>query len=139
MTVILLISFIGMVVGCFLIFRITPLEFTDGLFSFLTARPNSIKAQINESTQRKKPHFIRREIMEAQEILRLTNRTHMFSVLCVIALGLSALGICVAILMGNPFLAPVLAVGLMFVPFWYIKVTSSNYKKDIAAELETAL
>ncbi len=139
MTAILLIAFIGMVVGCFMIFRITPLEFTDGLFSFLVAKPNSIKAQINESTQRKKPNFIRREIMEAQEILRLTNRTHVFSMLCATALGLSALGVIAALIMDNLFLIPVLAVGLMFVPFWYIRATSGNYKKDMASELETAL
>lgn len=77
--------------------------------------------------------------MEAQEVLRLTNRTNMFSLLCVCSLGLSALGVCLAILAGNAFLAPVMAVGLMFVPFWYIKSTAVNYKKDISAELETAL
>ena len=139
MNAVYLISFIGLVVGFFLLFGITPLEFTDGLFGFLTAKPNTLKSQINEATQRKKPNFFRREIMEAQEILRLTNRTNMFSVLCVCSLALSAIGLCVSILIGNVFLAPVMAIGLMFVPFWYIKTTASNYKKDIAAELETAL
>ena len=139
MNAVYLIAFIGLVVGFFLLFGITPLEFTDGLFGFLTAKPNTLKSQINEATQRKKPNFFRREIMEAQEILRLTNRTNMFSVLCVCSLALSAIGLCVSILIGNVFLAPVMAIGLMFVPFWYIKTTASNYKKDIAAELETAL
>jgi len=37
------------------------------------------------------------------------------------------------------FLVPVLAVGMMFIPFWYIKLTQNHYKKAIAAELETAL
>ncbi len=139
MTGILLVAFIGIVIGLFLLFGISPLEFTDGLFSWLTAKPNSLKSQINEATQRKKPNIFRREIIEAQEILRLTNRTNMFSILCVCSLGLSALGICLSILIGNAFLAPVMAVGLMFVPFWYVKMTSVNFKKDIAAELETAL
>ena len=34
---------------------------------------------------------------------------------------------------------PVLAVGMMFVPFWFIRLTANHYKKNIAAELETAL
>ena len=34
---------------------------------------------------------------------------------------------------------PVLAVGCLFVPFWYIKITSHSYKKEISEELETAL
>ena len=41
--------------------------------------------------------------------------------------------------MNNLLLVPVLATGMMFLPFWYIKLTAGHYKKDIAAELETAL
>ena len=45
----------------------------------------------------------------------------------------------VIITLGNLFLVPVLAVGMMFVPFWFIRLTANHYKKNIAAELETAL
>ena len=139
MNLILLVAFIGMVVGFFLFFGISPMEFTDGIFTRILAKPNSIKSQINEATQRKKPNFLRREIMEAQEILRLTGRTNMFGMLCACSLALAAVGVCAAITIGNAFLAPVLAVGMMFVPFWYVKTTASSYKKAISAELETAL
>lgn len=139
MNAVLLTAFTGMVIGLFLVFGISPADFTEGLFSFLTAEPGSIKSQINEATQRKKPNFLRREITEAQEILRLTGRTHLFSVLCVCSLGLSAAGVFLSVLLENIFLAPVLAVGLMFIPFWYVKISAVNFKKDIAAELETAL
>ena len=46
---------------------------------------------------------------------------------------------CIAIAAGNAFLVPVLAVGLMLTPFWYVKLTAGSFKKDVAAELETAL
>jgi hypothetical protein len=36
-------------------------------------------------------------------------------------------------------LVPVLAVGMMFIPFWYVRLTATHYKKNIASELETAL
>ena len=139
MNAILTVAFIGLVVGLFLTFGISPMEFTEGIFARILAKPNSIKSQINETTKRKKPNVFRREISEAQEILRLTNRTNMFGVLCACSLGLSALGICISLAIGNAFLAPVLAIGLMFIPFWYIKSTASNYKKAISSELETAL
>ena len=42
-------------------------------------------------------------------------------------------------MIGNFFLAPVMAVGFMFFPFWYVILSASNYKKNVAAELETAL
>ena len=139
MNLILLTAFIGLVVGFFLLFKISPMEFTEGIFTKILAKPNSIKSQINEAVKRKKPNVFRREISEAQEILRLTNRSHMFGILCACSLGLSALGIAVAVIMGNAFLAPVMAAGLMFVPFWYVKTTAVNYKKAISSELETAL
>ena len=115
------------------------MEFTEGIFTKILAKPNSIKSQINEAVKRKKPNVLHREISEAQEILRLTNRSHMFGILCACSLGLSALGIAVAVIMGNAFLAPVMAAGLMFVPFWYVKTTANNYKKAVSSELETAL
>lgn len=139
MTPILIVAFAGMVTGFFMLFGISPAEFTESVFSRLTQKPDSIKAQINEATKRKKPNFFRREIMEAREVLRLTNRTSMFGILCACSLGLSALGIFLAVLIGNVLLIPIMAVGLMFVPFWYIKTTESSYKKTISAELETAL
>ena len=139
MTTVLLLAFAGMVVGCFLLIGLSPMEFTESIFSRILAKPNSIKSQINEATRRKKPNFLRREIMEAQEVLRLTNRTSMFGMLCACSLALAAVGVSVAVAIGNLFLAPVLAIGLMFVPFWYIKTTETNYKKAISSELETAL
>jgi Flp pilus assembly protein TadB len=138
-TAVLLLAFAGMVVGCFLLIGLSPMEFTESIFSRILAKPNSIKSQINEATRRKKPNFLRREIMEAQEVLRLTNRTSMFGMLCACSLALAAVGVSMAVAIGNMFLAPVLAIGLMFVPFWYIKTTETNYKKAISSELETAL
>lgn len=139
MTAILIVACVGLTAGFFMLFGISPMEFTEGIFSRILAKPNSIKSQINEATRRKKPNLLRREITEAQEILRLTNRTQMFGILCACSLGLAAAGICISAAIGNLFLAPVLAIGLMFVPFWYVKTTTTNYKKAISSELETAL
>ena len=139
MTAILIVACVGLTAGFFMLFGISPMEFTEGIFSRILAKPNSIKSQINEATRRKKPNLLRREITEAQEILRLTNRTQMFGILCACSLGLAAAGICISAAIGNLFLAPVLAIGLMFVPFWYVKTTATNYKQAISSELETAL
>lgn len=139
MTAILIVACVGLTAGFFMLFGISPMEFTEGIFTRILAKPTSIKSQINEATRRKKPNLLRREITEAQEILRLTNRTQMFGILCACSLGLAAAGICISAAIGNLFLAPVLAIGLMFVPFWYVKTTATNYKKAISSELETAL
>ena len=139
MTVVKLIACIGMIAGAFIILGLSPAEFTDSLFSFLTRRPKSIRDEINEVNKRKKPFFLRREILEAQDILALTGRSSRFPMICASSLLLFALGASVAILLQNVFLVPVLALGLMFLPFWYVRLTAVHYKKNIAAELETAL
>lgn len=139
MTTMQLLACAGMITGAFLILGLKPMEFTDGLFAFLLQRSKTLKDEINEATQRKKASVLRREIKEAQEILVMTGREKRFSMICAISLLLFCLGGSLALLMGNIFLAPVMAMGFLFFPFWYIRLTASHYKKNVAAELETAL
>ena len=139
MTAIQLLACAGMIVGAFLLLNLKPVEFTDGLFSFLLRPLRSIKEDIQTSTGRKKLSPLRREIKEAQDVLEMTGRSARFSLLCATSLALFCIGGSIAILLGNFFLAPVMAVGFMFLPFWYTKLTASHYKRDTAAELETAL
>lgn len=72
MTSIQLFACIGMVTGFFILLRLSPMEFTDGVFRSLTSRPKSLKDEINELTHRKKKSFLRREIADTQNILKMT-------------------------------------------------------------------
>ena len=139
MTMIQLIACIGMIAGLFMVLHVSPRELSDNLFSCLTAAPGSIRADINETTKRKKAGYLRREITEAQAVLAASGRADRFPMVCFTSLLCFALGACIAIAAGNAFLVPVLAVGLMLTPFWYVKLTAGSFKKDVAAELETAL
>ena len=139
MTMIQLIACIGMIAGLFMVLHVSPRELSDSLFARLTAAPGSIRADINETTRRKKAGFLRREITEAQAVLAASGRTDKFPLVCFTSMLCFALGACIAIAAGNAFLVPVLAVGLMLTPFWYVKLTAGSFKKDVAAELETAL
>jgi len=128
-----------MAVGFFMLLRISPMEMVEAVFRKLTAKPKSLKDDINETTKRKKKSLIRREIDDAKNILKMTGRENKFPAVCAMSLLLFASGAAAAILLGNLFLVPVLAVGMMFIPFWYVKLTQNHYKKTISAELETAL
>lgn len=139
MTSIQLLACIGLITGFFLLLGLKPIEFTDGLFSFLTRERKSLKDDIKAAQKRKKQGFLKREIRTAQQVLALTGRSQRFSLVCACSLGLFALGASLAIVLGNFFLAPVLAVGFMLLPFWYVQLTAGHYKKDLGAELETAL
>ena len=139
MTALLLTACVGMITGAFLIFRISPMDFTLGVFRRLTAGPKSIRDEINETTHRKKHGLFRREISEAQTVLQATGKEERFPVLCAASLLLFAVGAGIAIIINNLLLVPVLAAGMMFLPFWYIKLTAGHYRKAVTAELETAL
>lgn len=139
MTAIQLLACIGLITGFFLLLKLNPMEFTDGLFSFLTREKKTIKDEIKAAQRRQKPSFLKREILMAQEVLAMTGRSSRFSLICASSLLLFGIGASVAIVLGNFFLAPVMAVGFMLLPFWYVQLTASHYKKDISSELETAL
>ncbi|WP_132996237.1 type II secretion system F family protein [Sporanaerobacter acetigenes] len=139
MTTILLMACIGMITGLFILFNISPMEFTDSLFKNLTSKPRSIKDEINETTKRKKMSLLRKEIFEVEEILRITGRKKMFPMLCALSLLLFSIGASISIIINNFFLLPVMAIGFMFIPFWYVRLTQTHFKKAISAELETAL
>ena len=139
MTTVLLIACIGMITGFFILFNISPMGFTDSIFKGLTSKPKSIKDEINETTKRKKMSFLRKEISEVEEILRITGRERIFPMVCALSLLLFSIGASISIIISNFFLVPVMAVGFMFLPFWYIRLTQNHFKKAISGELETAL
>ena len=74
-----------------------------------------------------------------QGILVSTDREDLFPAVCTVSLVLFAAGAATAVVIGNFFLVPVAAAGFMFLPFWYIRLTASHFKRDVSAELETAL
>ena len=139
MSILLLAACAGMAAGLFILIRLSPMDMAEAVFRRLTAKPRSLKDDINEATRRKKKSLIRREIDDARNILKMTGREQKFPAVCAMSLLLFVSGAAVAILMGNLFLVPVLAAGMMFIPFWYVKLTQNHYKKTIAGELETAL
>ena len=139
MLVLQLMSCIGMIAGCFFICEIKIDVFTEDLFRTLLRKPKNIQDEILEEMQIKKMPFFKRELFEIREILKTTGREKQFPAICTMSLTLFALGASAAILLTNLFMVPVLAVGCMFLPFWYIKLTAHHFKRDVAAELETAL
>lgn len=134
-----LISCIGIIVGSFFICGIKVDTFTEDLFRIILRKPKNIQDEVLEEMQLKKMPFFKREVFEIRDILKATDREKQFPAICTMSLVLFALGASAAILLSNMFMVPVLAVGCMFLPFWYIKLTAHHFKRDVAAELETAL
>lgn len=130
---------IGLIAGCFWLFGIRLEDFTEDVFKGILGKPKNMQDAIMEETKAKKASYLKREILEVQGILETTGREKQFPLLCTTAFILFAFGASAAVMMGNPYMVPVLACGFLLIPFWYIKLTAHSYKKDISEELETAL
>lgn len=139
MTMLKLIACVGMIFGCFTLLDLGLLEFTSGIFAFLQREKSSVKRRVLSEQGKLKKSLFRQQIEQSKNVLEVTGKGHKFGLLCTVSLVLFAVGATLAVLLENVFLVPILSVGFMFLPFWYVKLIEANYKKDISMELETAL
>ncbi len=139
MNTIKLIACISMIVGCFILIGIKPLEFADGFFAFLTKERPSLRRRLGIYQGRKKENALRRLIKKTDNVLSITGKEGKLPLVLTASLALFAVGASSAILAGNPFLVPVLGISFMSLPFLYIGNLLRSFNKSVAMELETAL
>lgn len=139
MTLLITLGFLLAVMGSFIILELSPFAFLEGLSKYLKPPKTSMKSKINKVKKQKPPKGLKLLFLEVKEILRLTGKSSMFATLSVLAMILFVVGAFFALSMSNMYLVPVMAVGFSLLPFYYVKFTASRYKKQINAELETAL
>lgn len=130
-----ILAFMALVVG---VFKLLGLRFGE-LFENFINKPQSIKTQIAEVTNRKKKRFVLRQIEEVSEIMRLTGREDKIPVIFIACGVFAIVGTIIASLLDNVFMIPILGLGMMALPIWYVKLTASHFRKDVSEELETAL
>jgi len=133
------IAFIVMATGLLFIFDMTPLILLQNLSEVLRSNDQSIRGKIQLVTSKKKKRGIKKLLEETKIILIATNKESHLVVLIILALILMIIGAFIAISINNLFLIPVLAVGFSLIPFWYVKLTATRWKKELNNELETAL
>ena len=139
MTTMLLIAFIGLVVGGFFMLSLSPFEFAGNLAGLFKGREKTITRKIKDATNTKQIKGIRKTVLETKEILAVIGKQNLFPTLCALAILLFAAGAFLSLTMNNVLMIPVLGVGFALLPFWYVMFTANFYKKQINAELETAL
>ena len=139
MTLLVTIAFLLAVTGSFILLELSPFAFLEGLAAYVKPKNTSIKSQIEKSRKNKQPKGLKLLFMETKEVLRVTGKSGMFTVLCILSLLLFVFGVLVSLTMKNTVLVPVLAVGFALLPFYYVKFTAGRHKRQISTELETAL
>lgn len=139
MTILVTIAFLLAVTGSFLLLSLTPFSFLEGLAVYVRPKNTTLKSRIEKSRKNKLPKGLKLLFLETKEILRVTGKSGLFTVLCILSMILFVVGAMIALTMKNTYLVPVLAVGFALLPFYYIKLTAGRHKKQISTELETAL
>lgn len=139
MTLLLLVSFLGLSSGCLLILGLSPSVLLRNLIQGFPVRRQSLRKQIAIVQHPKKVKGIRLTIHEVKTMLEQTGRKEVLGGLYLTSLALFILGALLSIVLNNWFMLPVLAGGLALLPFWTILFSTTFYKKRLNAELETAL
>lgn len=139
MTTLVTIAFLLAVSGSFILLELSPFSFLEGLAAYVKPKNISIKSRIEKSKKNKQPKGLKLLFLETKEVLRITGKSGMFTVLCILSMILFVVGAMIALTMKNSYLVPVLAVGFALLPFYYVKLTAGRHKRQISTELETAL
>ncbi len=139
MITMIVIAFLLIVTGCFLILRLSPFSFLEGMAAFFKPKNQSLKSRTRRNRKNRQPKGVKLLFLETKEVLRVTGKSGMFSMLCVLSMLLFVVGVLTALTMKNTYMVPVLAAGLALLPFYYVKFTTGRHKKQVNTELETAL
>jgi Flp pilus assembly protein TadB len=139
MTLLILIAFAGLIAGFFLILDLSPFEFAESVVRPFQNRKTPIGKRIEAIKNPKPVKGIRKTVRDAKEVLSLMGKEGKFGAICALSFFLMVIGLFASVLMYNFLMIPVASIGLALVPFWYLIFTSHSYKKQMNAEMETAL
>ncbi|WP_042196319.1 hypothetical protein [Paenibacillus camerounensis] len=142
MTVLFMLSFIGLSAGSLLLLNISPRKLWSELVhlhTYLPTRELPLGKRIRAVQNPKKMKGWRASIQESKAILQQTGQSNKLGLMMVCSLVLALLGAILGFALHNIWLVPVLAAGFTLSPFWFVLFTSTFYKKRLHSELETAL
>ena len=138
MTIVYIISFLLIAFGIVRILGLTPESIGTDVSSILD-RKKSLRDNAMRARGKKRTNKLVLWLDKIRRALSDTGKEKSFGVACAVALLLMILGCVGAIVIGNPFLAPVLAIALAMIPFLYLLRTVEQYEEQVKLELETGL
>ena len=98
-----------------------------------------IKKQIELMSGKKRQNFLVRNFREATVLLQENHEEHRVMGIYILSAACGALGLIIAVAIGNYFLAAPFVLGGIMTPSWVVKLTASGRKKRLNNELEVAL
>jgi Flp pilus assembly protein TadB len=138
MTVLYILATLLFAAAIALLLGLTPERIADDFARVLTPE-QSLRDMARIAQGRKKSRKLSMEFKAVRDALETIGRAKQFAAVCAASLFLFVGGVVFALLIGNVFLMPVLAVILAASPFLYVKSSLAYYKKHVETEIETAL
>lgn len=127
-----------LIAAVILLLDLTPEQITKDVLRFVSPEP-TLRERAMIARKKKKSRKLTEELDAIHEALAATGKEKQFALVCSLSLTLLIAGGFLGILLGNPFLAPILGAALALLPFVYAKNTISYYTRHMRAEMETAL
>ncbi len=133
-----LIVFIFLTYGLFLLLNINVRIMAEDLAKLIQYEKSDIRSIILKRKKKKGSRLLHL-MRDTENILLAMGKGDKVQYVWLASLLLFIAAMIFAMMIDNIFLVPVLAGGIGFLPFWYVLYLSQNYKKQINAEIETAL
>jgi uncharacterized membrane protein YraQ (UPF0718 family) len=101
--------------------------------------PAALAKRIKKQRQGLRKSMIADTIISAKSVLYDTGRQDRYERMTTISLLSGAIGIVIAVLLRNPFLLPILAIGCYLLPWQYVRLTGVSVSHGLTEELEMTL
>jgi len=138
MTIVYTICFLMMTFGIASVLELTPESIGEDIASIIDKK-KSLRDQAMTARGKKKTNKVILWLDKIRRALNDTGKSKSFGVACAVSILLMILGCVIAIVIGNPFLAPIMAIAFAMVPFLYLMRTMERYEEQVKQELEHGL
>ena len=137
-TILRVVASILMVLGVFFMMNLTPAQITTDIMDLLQPA-DKLRTQASDVQARRRRKGLYGELQRIHSAMAGTGRAHVFPLAITGVFAFGALGLMLALLIDNIWLAPTLIIGLGAAPILYLGSSVDYHEKIINEELETAL
>ena len=133
-----IIVFALMFFGLFYMLNLSPQTIADDINDVLNPQEN-IRQRALKAQRKKKGSKLIGFLKETQDLMKYMHQGDKFTLVCIISILLSILGVVIAVYIDNVFLIPAFIFGFLSLPFVFVRMYSHSYATRLQHELDPTL
>lgn len=135
-----IIVFFLVLIGGLIVFDLNPIKLIRHIrLPKIKQKKETAKAYIQKLEGKRKENIFIRSKRKAKSAYAYAGQKEKYRMVSRLSIALSIAGVGFALLIKNILLAPVLGIGLYFLPLWLATFVTYRYNKRLVSELETSL